>query len=72
MYLDETNFMPKKHLTCAYAKKYMNQTLDKEGIRAKTMSAVVVISSEHGLVDYYITIGAFNSDLFIDFLGMLH
>ena len=71
LYLDETNFMAKKHLPNAYSSKYTSQTHEKEGIRAKTMSAVVVISSEHGLVEHQIEAGAFNADLFLDFLDKL-
>jgi len=71
VYLDETNFMPKKHNPKSYARKFHNQTLEKEGIRTKTMSAVVTISSKHGLLEYMITEGAFNSDLFLIFLAQL-
>ena len=63
--------MPKKYLTCAYAKKYMHQTQVSESIRATTMSAVVAISSEHGLVTHHITEGAFNADIFLVFLAQI-
>ena len=63
--------MAKKHLPNAYSSKYTSQTHEKGGIRAKTMSAVVVISSEHGLVEHQIEAGAFNADLFLDFLDKL-
>jgi transposase len=63
--------MPRKCLTNAYAKKYMHQTQVSESIKATTMSAVVAISSEHGLVTHHIADGAFNSDLFLVFLAQI-
>jgi len=71
VYLDETNFMPKKHTCKSFAKKHHNQTLEKDGIRAKTMSAVVTISSETGLLDYMIAEGAFDTDRFLLFLAQM-
>jgi len=71
VYLDETNFMPKKHTAMAFAKKNTNQTLEKDGIRAKTMSAVVTISSDCGLLEFMIAEGAFDTDRFVLFLGLL-
>ena len=71
LYLDETNFTPRKHSAYSYALKYMNQETGTHNLQVTTMSAIVCINQEYGIVDHMIVPGAVNAVIFLDYINQL-